>query len=270
MITLNGDKPKTLRKHIVQSLDRGLKGLDLAFEGGVKPSELARALGVERSSAYRLLYTLAYRGYLVYDGRRRIFVPNAAKFAGMNARLEQSNDWSHQARASLIVLRDKTGETANVGMLDGRHVVFLGQELSQSSVIIINLLGRRRPAHCSALGKAILAYQPRAVLEQWVAAQPLDALTPRSITDPEALLKHLATVRQLGYAVDDEETNEGVRCVAAPLLASSGRVLGSLGISGPNSRLPLSRLPEVAQVVCEVAQATPLNHWQDLAAPGSG
>lgn len=251
-----GAKETTRQTRTVQSLDRGITGLELAFEGPVKPADLARTLGIDRSSAYRLLYTWAKRGYLTRDTHAGTFTPNGAKFAALHARVARTSRWTDPALASLKKLRDKTGETANLGVLDDHHVVFLGQELAQTSVIIIDLLGRHRPAHCSALGKAILAFLPREQLRQWLQREPLPASTFRSITDPDALELHLSGIRENGYALDDEETNEGVRCVAAPLFDSFGAVVGAIGISGPISRITVSRIPDLAKTVREVAMQT--------------
>ncbi len=240
----------------VQSLDRGISALELAFDGGVTPVELARHLQVDRSSAYRLLNTWVERGYLVRDAASGAFAPNATRFAVLHRQSVHAARWTDAALVALKALRDTTDETANLGVLDDRFVVFLGQELARSSVIIIDLLGRRRPAHCSALGKALLACLPESELKQWLHAAPLTALTPNSITDVAALETHLAGIRGDGYAVDNEETQAGVRCLASPIFRGDGQVVAAIGISGTTERIGRERLPELARQVRAIALDT--------------
>ncbi|MDA8200371.1 MAG: IclR family transcriptional regulator [Thermaerobacter sp.] len=241
---------------IVQSLDRGISALELAFDGGVTPVELARHLQVDRSSAYRLLNTWVERGYLVRDAASGVFAPNATRFAVLHRQSVHAARWADAALVSLKALRDVTDETANLGVLDDRFVVFLGQELARSSVIIIDLLGRRRPAHCSALGKALLAHLSEPELKQWLHAEPLTALTPHSITDAVVLERHLASIRADGYAIDDEETQTGVRCLASPICGGDGHVVAAIGISGMTERITPERIPELARHVRAIALDT--------------
>lgn len=249
------DKSK-LTGRTIQSLDRAILGLEMAFNQGIKPSDLAEKLSIDRSSAYRLLYTWTVHGYLLQDKASGKFFPNSVKFTSMSAKLTSFMEWTKPALSELKTLRDQTNETANLGVLDGEHVVFLAQELTHTAVIIINLLGRRRPAHCSALGKAILAFLPPEQLSEWIAVHPLNSMTPRSITSPEQLRHHLNEVRKQGFALDDEESQEGVRCIASPIFTGAGQVVGAMGISGPNSTITIARLPELTQSVASRAEST--------------
>jgi len=110
-------------------------------------------------------------------------------------------------------------------------------------------VGTLAPLHCTALGKSLLAFSTEAVFPS-----ELQAFTPRTITDAETLRRHLEQVRQQGYAVDDEEYDFGVRCVAAPVFDYRGKAVGAIGISGPAGRMTLERVAEFATVVREVSR----------------
>src|SRR5262245_19709952 len=207
----------------VQSLDRGLVALELAVRGRVKPSELAKVLGVDRSTAYRLLYTLMLRGYLEQDPTTREFFPNSGKFFALSRQVAGPMDWPAVATGFLRILRDRSGETANLGVLQDNEVIYIGQQQTREAVVVNHALGERRPAHCSALGKAILGFLPEGYVDRLVEGRPLAANTPRTITDPQILKIQLKNVRELGYATDDEETMPGVRCVAAPIYDHTNR-----------------------------------------------
>lgn len=240
---------------VVQSLERGLVALEMAARGRVKPQVLAKALGVDRTTAYRLLYTLAVKGYLEQDPSTREFVANPSKFFAISSQIAGAMNWSAIAMRFLSVLRDRTGETANLGVLQDNEVVYIAQQQAQEAIIVNHHLGARRAVHCSALGKALVAFLPEPEVERLIA-RGLPAHTPRTITDPEMFRLHLKMVRECGYAVDDEETFEGVRCVAAPAYDYRPHVIASIGISGPSNRVTLERIPMLAQIVLDVANQT--------------
>jgi DNA-binding IclR family transcriptional regulator len=162
-------------------------------------------------------------------------------------------DWPLRAAEFLRQMRDRTGETSNLGALTESEIVYLAQQRALDALIVSNPIGTRRPWHCSALGKAILAYLPEPELGNRLAGKPLTRHTYRTITDSQTFLIHLATIREQGYAIDDEETFVGVRCVAAPVFDHSNQVIASMGISGPSIRLTEERLPEFAAIVVDVA-----------------
>jgi DNA-binding IclR family transcriptional regulator len=228
----------------------------MAVRGGVKPVDLAQVLGVDRSTAYRLLYTLKVKGYLDQDPTTHEFLPNPSKFFALSSEVAGPMNWSAIATSFLQVLRDRTRETANLGVLQEHEVVYVGQVQGQEALIVNHSLGTRRPLHCSALGKAILAFLPTAEAEWLIRQTQLTAKTPRTITDPQALRQHLRQVRRQGFAVDDEETFEGVRCIAAPILNHQGQVIASMGISGPSTRMTLERIATLAEIVVEAAGQT--------------
>jgi DNA-binding IclR family transcriptional regulator len=115
-------------------------------------------------------------------------------------------------------------------------------------------VGRRTPAHCSALGKAVLAFLPASTLEELLAGRPLRALTSKSLVARGALKADLQRIRVRGYAIDDEEIEKGLRCVGAPVRDYSGLVAGAVSIAGPTFRIPKSRVPALAEAVMAIAR----------------
>jgi IclR family transcriptional regulator, KDG regulon repressor len=237
----------------IQSLERGLIALELAVRGMGKPAELAKILKVDRSTAYRLLYTLKLRGYLDQDLLTREFVPNTAKFFVLSSEVAGLISWPTVAASFLMTLRDRTGETANLGVLQEAEVVYVGQQQTQEAVIVNHSLGTRRPLHCSALGKAILAFLPEAQVDCLIAEHGLAVRTHRTIANPQILKLHLNSIREQGYAVDDEETLHGVRCVAAPIYDHREQVIAAIGISGPSTRVTQDKIPTLGSIVVDVA-----------------
>lgn len=234
----------------VQSLARGLRILDLiaAADRGVGVTELAGALGIDKSSASRLVRTLANQGYLQAEPGTRRYV--------LGRRLYQLG-WAALdvmpvralARPYLERLVAQTGECAHTAVYaEGRALVIDDVE-AETTLRVVSGTGRMIPLHCTAVGKALLAFAdvPRP------AALP--AFTPRTLTDPAALEAHLADTRARGYALDDEEYDAGIRCIAAPITNRFGIVTAVIGISGPALRLTDAHVPALAAAVMESARA---------------
>jgi DNA-binding IclR family transcriptional regulator len=241
---------------IIQSIERGIVGLEMAVSGGVRPIELAQRLGVDRSTAYRILYTLVQNGYLLQDAQSNKFVANPAKIFQLSIEVAESRNWVSIAMERLKDLRDLTQHTANLAVKYDSEMVIIARELALETPTVLQSLGARRPVHCSATGKATIAFLPQAEVERIVSKTGLAALTARSITNPEQLMEELAQVRQQGYAVDDEETLLGVRCLAAPVFDYNAHPLAAIGISGPISTLTPETMADLAHKVQIIARET--------------
>jgi DNA-binding IclR family transcriptional regulator len=233
----------------IQSLARGLKILDLLGQAqdGLGITELAEALGVDKGSASRLVATLARYGYAEKDdvSRRYHLGPQVVSLSrSVLTRLPLRE----AARPFLRQLMERTGECAHLAILAQGRALYIDQAESPATLRVNAQVGTMNPLHCTALGKILLAFGETDL------PLPLEAFTPRTITDPSALRRHLDEVRRLGYAVDDEEFDPGVRCVAAPVFDLHGRAAASIGISGPSMRMTPERLPELAAVVVEIGK----------------
>jgi IclR family transcriptional regulator, KDG regulon repressor len=246
---------KEKAEYLVQSVDRALDILE-AFnyqqeEFGV--TELSHKLGLHKNNVFRLLATLEYGGYIEQDKRTGNYRLGIKTFEVANIFLYHLG-LPRQARPILEELVNRCDETAYLAILDGTEVVYVLMHETSQTVRIVPRLGHRLPAYCTASGKIQLAYESRDHLTQIFEGRPLKKHTTNTIDNFEKLLTHLREVVRLGYAVDDQELEEGIRCVAAPVKDYSGRVVAGVGLSGPVPRFSMERIEkELVPLVKEAA-----------------
>lgn len=235
----------------VQSLARGLQLLDLlaaADKGEAGVTELADQLGVDKSSAFRLLQTLVKYGYVEQDMETRRY-RLGPQIVTLSRRILTRMPLRDQAKPFLRQLVERTGECAHLAIPAQGQTLYIDQVESPATLSVNTGVGTLAPLHCTALGKVLLAYGAEPIPRE------LRPYTQRTITDPAELRAHLEQTRHWGYAIDDEEFAAGVRCVAVPVWDFRGRVVGAIGISGPSGRMSLERLPGLAAIVAEIGQA---------------
>jgi IclR family transcriptional regulator, KDG regulon repressor len=216
-------------------------------------STLARRLGVAKSTVHRLAVTLVSEGLLEQDRHSGKYRLGIALFR-LGTLVRRRMNVSEEARPHLFQLRQKTNETVHLAILDGADIMYVYFLESTQAIRMRSELGLRKPAYCTAEGQAILAFSPPDVV-QAVIGRGLIARTPQTITEPAALIKALEAVRQRGCAIDDEESEIGVRCVAAPIRNDAGEVVAAVGVAGPVSRLSKKSLAAVMPHVIETADA---------------
>ncbi|MGZ8630122.1 MAG: IclR family transcriptional regulator [Actinomycetota bacterium] len=219
---------------------------------GLGVSEVARDLAVHRSTASRLLGTLATSGMVERDlltQRYRL----GARMVGLAATAVARLPVVSQARPELEQLSATTSETVNLAILDRFHVLYIDQVTPAQTVVMASWVGRRSPAHASSSGKVLLTWGgPRAL--QALLRRRLEALTERTITDPNAFRALLDDVRRRGYASSNGELEDGLITIAAPVLVD-GRAVAAVSISGPGYRVPSRDLPRLGRRVMEAAAA---------------
>ncbi|HVY57744.1 MAG TPA: IclR family transcriptional regulator [Xanthobacteraceae bacterium] len=214
-------------------------------------SALAKRLGVAKSTVHRLAVTLVSEGMLERNpetGRYRLGI---ALFR-LGALVRQRMDVSNEARPYLFDLREKTNESVHLAVLDGTEIMYVYNMESTHAIRMRSDIGVRKPAYCTAEGQAILAFRPPEVIEQ-ILRKGLPARTPQTITDPAELRKALDLVRQRGCAVEDEESEIGMRCIAAPVRNDAGEVVAAVGVAGPVSRLSKKALTSFIPHLIETA-----------------
>ncbi|WP_035796080.1 IclR family transcriptional regulator [Kitasatospora mediocidica] len=217
----------------VQSVERAFLLLEaLADSGGIATlSELSTTSGLPMPTIHRLVRTLAQQGYVRQDTARRYTLgPRLIRLGETAGRLLGS--W---ARPYLAELMEATGETANLAVLEGGDVVYVGQVQSRRSMRMFTEVGRRVQPHCTGVGKALLAQLPEDEARAVLGTQPLPAHTAFTVTDPTALFAQLAQAREAGYVVDDQEQEIGVRCIAVAVPGAPTPT--ALSVSGPEARI---------------------------------
>ncbi|MGD0706925.1 MAG: IclR family transcriptional regulator [Anaerolineaceae bacterium] len=233
----------------IQSLARGLKILDILGQAqdGVSITELANTLGVDKGSASRLMSTLVCHGYAEKDETTRRF-HLGSQVVTLSRSVLTHRPLREAAKPYLHQLMERTGECAHLAIPAQGKVLYIDQVESPATLRVNAQVGTMNPLHCTALGKALLAFGDLEL------PSDLTSFTPRTITDPEMLRRHLNEVRQHGYAVDDEEFDIGVRCIAVPVFDFRGKAVGAIGISGPATRMTPERLPALAEIVVEIGK----------------
>lgn len=223
---------------LVGSLVHGLSVLDLF--GDDEPSlgvgEIARRLNVHRSTASRLAATLNYCGYLQPDGEQGRY-RLGAKLVMLGQLANTEIDLQRLCEPLLKSLANELGESVHLGVLDEREVVTTAIADGWRTVRMHSTLGKRSPAHCSAMGKAILAGLSDERISDIFNKRKLEVPTTNTIRTLPMLKSELKKIRERGYATDNEELELGLKCIAAPVLDHSGTVIAGISVSGPADRM---------------------------------
>jgi IclR family acetate operon transcriptional repressor len=255
----------------VQSLDRALHILRVLSEGeGLSLTELAEASGQSPATVYRVPSTYQLHGFVELDAARQLWFIGAEAFRIGSAFLGRTS-LVERGRPILRELMAETGETANLAIADGAQVVFVSQVETPLPIRAFFRPGTRSAIHASGIGKALMAHWPPERVAA-VLGPGLPALTPRTLTDPEALKAALASIRARGWATDDEEHTEGMRCIAAAIFNEHGEPVAGLSISGPAARVQRERDAALGAVVRDAAArvTAAIGGHVPLPAEGSG
>jgi IclR family KDG regulon transcriptional repressor len=217
-------------------------------------SELARRLGLGKSTVHRLLTTLASEGLIEQNPRTGGYRLGLMMFElGQAVRVHMD---LHAAVGQVLGdLRAQTGESSQVGVLDGHEVVYVDRLESAHSLRLFTETGRRVPVHCTSSGKVLLAHLPEARRHAVLRAIPLTALTPHTITDRDRFAAELARVRRRGWAEAVNEREIGVASIAAPIRGVGGEVVAAISIGVPLARCSVMALRRLAPTIMEAAEA---------------
>jgi IclR family pca regulon transcriptional regulator len=245
----------------VQSFARGLEVLR-SFGAGAPAqtlSEAAERVGLTRAGARRILLTLQTLGYVEQDGRQFRLTPKVMELGF--AYLSAQPCW-HMAQPLMEELTQQLRQSTSAAVLDGDDIVYV-LRVPMEKIMSINLgVGSRLPAHCTSMGRVLLAGLPEEQREARVGAMQLEALTPRTITDPDKLLRTLSQVRRQGFALVSEELQLGLMSLAVPIKDRTGRVMAAINVSSPAQRqsgteMQKSCLPALQSVAERIAAMLP-------------
>jgi len=212
-------------------------------------SEIGRRLGISRSTAYRLLTTLSAGGYVTraLDNPDRYRL--GFKVLELASNLLEKIELRQLALPYLKELRDLANETVHLVVMDRGQVTYVDKIECLQAVRMHSTIGRRSFAHSTAIGKAMMAFLPEAAVAQIIEQHGLPAFTPNTITDRETLRRELAKIREQGYAIDDVENEEGIRCVGSPIFDHQGKLVAAISLSGPAFRMTAERTQELSSAV---------------------
>jgi IclR family acetate operon transcriptional repressor len=218
------------------------------YPDGIGITELAEQVGMYKSTAHRLLGTLMRRGYIEQD-RRTGKYKLGYTLLDLGMKLLSSIDLRREALPYLRELAIESNEVVHLALLDQGEMVYIEKVESSNTVRMHSRVGKRVPVHATGLGKVILAYLPRAETLALIERYGLAPLTDKTITDRAAFLRCLDDVRRVGYAVDVEENELGICCVAAPIWDHTQRVVAACSVSGPSLRMTPERMQELIPLV---------------------
>jgi len=222
------------------------------YEIGI--SDLAKRLGLAKSTVHRLASTLLDEGILEQNSGDGKYHLGLALFE-LGAMVRRKMDFTMEARPFLRTLMEKTGETVHLAILDHDSILYIITHESKQALRMGSKVGTRAPVHSTAVGKALLAFLPEEELERILVARGLPASTPGTIVDAKALRRELAAVRARNYAVDDEESEIGLRAIAAPIRIYSGNVVAAISIAGPVHRMARKTLLGWVRELVDAADA---------------
>lgn len=243
-------------RYTVDAVAKALSLLD-AFSGEhprLSLSALMERTGLPRATAFRLLATLEERGFVVKDDGGYAL---GFKLFVLGNVVAEELDLRRQAHRHLEALRDTTGETVQLAVLENWNIVHLDRALSRHAVAyMVSHVGAILPAYCTALGKALLTFQDEDLVYAWATTQEFVRLTPNTVPSAGHLMEELRRIRERGYSIDNEERELGVRCVGAPIFDRDANAIAAISLGAPTGRLPRNlEGSRVAMHVVAAAQA---------------
>ena len=247
-------KPQRIQadKNYIEVMGKIFAVLEFFVESGttrksIAFADLARAVPFARTTVHRILYSLEKLGYVEKDEFKSHY-QLASKFFELTGPAIHFRRLQSIYKGVMQSLLLRFGETINLGILEDGQVAYIEVLQSPSALRIAAIPGERNPVHCTALGKAMLAFLPENEIESILEHYPMIKRTPKTIMQKKHLLEHLASIRERAVALDMEENLNGVVCVASPIFDQAGHVVAGISVSGPATRMA----PKLVQVQKEV------------------
>lgn len=236
----------------VKSLERALDIMEVLgrSEREVGISEIGTEAGLANGTVHRLLSTLTRRGYVRQNPGTRKYALGVKSLTLASSARDRLGPLS---KPFLRELMEVSQESSNLAGLEKDSIVYLEQVPAPRMVRMFTEPGNRVAPHATGSGKVILAYQPDEVVDATIRRLGMPRFTPYTITDPKRFKRELSAIRSRGYAMDSEEMEEGVRCLAAPVQSPDGRTLAAMSLSGPVGRLGESRIEELVPHIKRIA-----------------
>lgn len=245
--------PVHVSADVVQSVGRALELLTYiaGSPSGISLSRLSEGTGMNMSTAHRLLGTLIAYGYVYQNALTKEYCLGTQSFR-LGQAAASNMDLRVHAMDSMRELSERTNEVCNLALLRDELAVYIAQvQAEERAIQMFTRLGAAVPLYCTGVGKVMLAYMPPEIVENYLMKTTFQARTVSTITNPLRMRQELSRIHDVGYAVDNEENEEGVRCVAAPIFQADRTITAAVSISAPSGRFPLSRTDELGALVRE-------------------
>ncbi len=238
----------------VPSVERALAVLEFLAQSkrGFSISEISRRLALPKSSIHLILGTLERKGYLLknlHTGRYCF----GLKLVGLSRSALENLDLREEARPFLQALMEKNGLTVHLAVLERGEAVIIERAEPPGPIRMADWVGRRLDVNCTGVGKALIAFLSEVEFDRQVPTKGMPKHNSNTIVSVKELKRELVRVRELGYALDDEEDEIGVRCVGAPIFDHSGRVVAALSVAGTTAQVPLERVQAIGRAVRQAA-----------------
>jgi DNA-binding IclR family transcriptional regulator len=224
--------------YVIQSVTNALNLLEQfkADRDELGVTELSKRLSLHKNNVFRLLATLEAKGYIEQNKATENY-RLGVKSLELGQTFIKQLGLVRQAKPFLKEIVEKCNEMAYLGTIRQNSVIYLDGEEANQTVKVANRVGWRLPIHCTAIGKAQIAYASEEEWDKLGILDHMERFTPNTIIDRAEFTKHIKEITKRGYALDDEEYNLGVRCVGVPLRDYTGRVVGGISVSGPSFRM---------------------------------
>ncbi|MFZ7133275.1 MAG: IclR family transcriptional regulator [Eubacteriales bacterium] len=216
-------------------------------------SEIAAVMQLSKSTIYGLVHTLAVNGYLEQNKSTQKYRLGIKLFELGNI-VHSRMDLRNEAKVYCQQLADKWKDTVHLATYYDEEIIYIDKINMPEAVIVYSQVGKRAPMHCTGVGKAILAYVDDGFLEKYISDKPLKKITKNTITNKGKLIKELEVIKTQGYAVDDEEIEIGLRCVAAPIFNYKGYPIAAISLSAPYRKLTDDVIKKISKDVMYYAQ----------------
>jgi DNA-binding IclR family transcriptional regulator len=246
---------KNKPNQLVKSVDRALNILEVVSHSkeplGV--TELSNKMDLNKSTVYRMLNTLQYKGYIAQDTENDKYTTGLKLFELGSLAINEL-DLRKTSVSYLEELMELTGETVHLGILDDGEVIYIEKVESSETIRMHSKIGKRVYAHNTSLGKVLLAYSDKEVINNFLNEKKLAKTTENTIIKQDKFKEHLHQVKKQGYAVDKEESEKGINCIAGPIFDHKGEITAAFSISVPKIRLNIDITKKYGDLILEYSQ----------------
>lgn len=238
----------------VQTIDRTLDIIELLANAkeGLGVTEIGKNIGLHKSTVYRLLTALSNRGYIEKDPKNSTY-KIGLKFIEVSGLFLKKLELKTEALPFMRKLAEIIGQPVHLAILEGAEVVYIEKVELVNSIRMYSQIGRRVPAYCSAIGKILLAGLNTDSLREVLENIKFERFTPNTIISKRELLREIEQVKEKGWAVDNEEHEPNIRCIAAPIIDYTGKIIAAVSVSGESRIINYESDLEIAGHVIETA-----------------